>query len=32
MFNMFLNYILVFNLVIICKFKDLVIYLKIAIN
>ena len=32
MFNKFLNYILVFNLVIICKFKNLVIDLRIAIN
>ena len=30
--NTFLNYILVFNLVIICKFKNLAIYLRIAIN
>ena len=31
-FNIFLNYRLVFNLVIICKFKNFVIYLRIAIN
>ena len=30
--TIFLNYILVFNLVIICKFKNLVICLRIAIN
>ena len=30
--NIFLNYILVFNLIIIRKFKNLTIYLWIAIN
>ena len=32
MFNIFLSYILVFNVVIIWNFKNLVIYLRIAIN
>ena len=30
--NIFLKYILVFNLVIICKFINFAIYLRVAIN